>query len=378
MSSTDNLSNSGTSLKDVPALRAEVARLNQALSEASTARHDRERLMQAILDSTPVAVVLVGETGGIVFTNAAARTLFFEGNGAEGENLLQLLANVPESLRRALLSETDQIFTFEDGDGPETYHLAKRHVMLEGESHTLISVRHMTLEISRQEISVLKKTLRIIGHELANSMGPASSLLRSAQQMLSRPEMSGTLAKALQTVEERLAHLQSFLTGLAHLGQLPKPKKRSISWPVFMEGLRALWPDANIAAPPASEAWFDPGQVQQVLINLMKNAYEAGGARDGVGIEIENTPEGTRFSVLDRGPGMTDEVMAKALIPSFTTKEHGSGMGLTLCREIIDGHDGRFRIGRREGGGTAVTFWLPVRTPEPASNRARLTLTGIR
>jgi two-component system, NtrC family, nitrogen regulation sensor histidine kinase NtrY len=338
-----------------------------------------DHLLGIILDSTPAAMVLVGETGTIAFTNAAARSLFFDGHEVEGQNFLQMLATAPESLRRPLTSDNDQIFTFEQAGEPETYHLAKRQLSLEGEPHTLIIVRHMTHEISRQEISVLKKTLRIIGHELANSMAPASSLLRSARQMLARPELHANLVGALQTVEERLVHLSGFLTGLAQLGQLPRPKKRDVAWAPFVDGLRAMWPDAAVAGPPPTPGWFDPAQIQQVLINLVKNAHEAGGPRDGVAIEIEAAPEGgLRFTVLDRGPGMTDEVMRKALIPAFTTKEHGSGMGLALCRDIVDAHDGRLRIGRREGQGTLVSFWLPSRTTEPAANRARLTLTGER
>jgi two-component system nitrogen regulation sensor histidine kinase NtrY len=339
-----------------------------------------ERLLQVILDSTPAALVLVSEVGNIVFTNAAARRLFFDGREAKGENFLRMLGTVSEPLRRALLSDTDQIFTFDDGGDSETYHLAKTHFVLDGEPHALISVRHMTLEISRQEITVLKKTLRIIGHELANSLAPASSLLQSARLMVARPELHTKLVTALNTVEERLVHLNAFLAGLAHLGQLPKPRKREVTWPDFLDGLRALWPDVAIGAPPPAPGWFDPAQVQQVLINLVKNAHEAGGPRDGVGIDIEAAPEGgVRFTVVDRGPGMSDEVIAKALIPSFTTKEKGSGMGLVLCREIVEGHEGRLRIGRRQPGpGTTVSFWLPSRTPEPPMSRARLTLTGMR
>ena len=364
---------------DPVALRGEIQRLTEALGADQEGRQQRERLLQIIVDSTPVAVVLVGETGNIVFTNPAARRLFFEDRDAKGENFLQMLGNVTEPLRSALLSETDQIFTFEDSGDSETYHLAKSHFVFDEEPHTLISVRHMTREVSKQEIVVLKRTLRIIGHELANSMAPASSLLRSAGLMLERlktPELHSKIATVLQTVEERLQHLQGFLAGLAHLGQLPKPKKRDVAWPAFFEGLRALWSDVAIGEPPSTPGWFDPAQIQQVLINLVKNAHEAGGPRDGVSIELETVTEGgVRFSVLDRGPGMTDEVMSKALIPSFTTKEHGSGLGLTLCREIVDAHDGRLRIGRREGPGTVVSFWLPSRTVEPAVNRARLTLT---
>jgi signal transduction histidine kinase len=336
-------------------------------------------ILQLILDAAPAAMVVVGETGIIAFTNASARRLFFEGREAKRENFLKMVASASEPLRRALASDTDQIFAFEDEGGPETYHVSKRHFVLEDQPHTLITVRHITQEISRQEILVLKKTLRVIGHELANSMAPASSLLRSSRQMLARPELHGSLDKALQTVEERLVHLHGFLTGLAHLGQLPRPKKRDVPWPEFLDGLRVLWPDAAIGPPPPLPGWFDPAQIQQVLINLMKNAHEAGGPRDGVVVEVEAAPEGgVRFAVLDRGSGLSDEVMANALVPAFTTKEHGSGMGLALCREIVEAHDGRLRIRRRAGHGTVVSFWLPSRTPGPAHSRARLTLSGAR
>jgi two-component system, NtrC family, nitrogen regulation sensor histidine kinase NtrY len=344
-----------------------------------SSRDQSERLLSAIIDSTPVAMVLVGEIGNIVFTNAPARELFFGGHEVKGQNLLQMLAHAAEPLRRPLLSDTDQIFTFEDEGGPETYHLAKRYLVLDGEQHTLITVRNMTREISRQEITVLKRTLRIIGHEMANSLAPASSLLRSARQMLARPELQNSLMTALDTVEERIVHLHGFLSGLAQLGQLPRPRKRVVEWPAFLDGLRALWPDARVGGPPRSPGWFDPAQIQQLLINLVKNAHEAGGPREGVAIDVEDAPEGgVRFSVADRGSGMSDEVLKQALIPSFTTKEQGSGMGLTLCREIVDAHDGRLRIGRREGGGTVVSFWLPPRAPVSTSSRARLSLTGAR
>lgn len=339
----------------------------------------QERLMSVILDSTPAATLLVGETGRIAFTNQAARQLFFGGEEVTNQNFLTMLAEAPEPLRRPLLSDTDHIFTFEDRGEPETYHLTKRYFSIDDEPHTLIIVRHLTQEVARQEIAVLRKTLRVIGHELGNSMAPASSLLRSARQMLTRPELHEKLGSVLETVEQRLVHLQSFLVGLAKLGQLPKPKKRDVAWPAFLDGLRALWPDVNIGPPPGTPGWFDPAQIQQVLINLIKNAYEAGGPRDQVAIEIESPPDGgVRLTVLDRGQGMGDAVLEKALVPAFTTKEHGSGMGLALCRDIVDAHDGRLRIGRREGSGMLVSFWLPSRTFDPTASRARLTLTGAR
>jgi two-component system nitrogen regulation sensor histidine kinase NtrY len=333
-------------------------------------------LLAVILDGQPGAVVLLAETGTIVFTNAAARDLFFAGEQVTGKNFLHMVAGAAEPLRAPLLSDSDQIFTFEDGGETETYHVAKRPVVVDGRPHTLVTVRHMTEEIARQEIATLKKTLRIIGHELANSMAPAKSLLRSAQQLLGRPDQEPSVRIALQTVEERLVHLHGFLGGLAALGQLPRPRKREVAWGELAEGLRALWPDVAVTVSADGAGWLDPAQIQQVLINLVKNAHEADGPRDGVAVTIEAAAEGGhRFTVVDRGPGMNDELMRSALVPAFTTKDRGSGMGLPLCREIVAAHDGRLRIARRDGGGTAVSLWLPARRAVPAASRARLTLT---
>ncbi|HEX4965197.1 MAG TPA: sensor histidine kinase [Thermoanaerobaculia bacterium] len=100
--------------------------------------------------------------------------------------------------------------------------------------------------------------------------------------------------------------------------------------------------------------------MQQALINLLKNARESGSPPEEVKLAVDALGEGgVRFRVLDRGSGMTDEVMKKALLPFYTSKPGGSGLGLPLCREIVEAHGGRLRIERREGGGTAVVCWVP-------------------
>lgn len=100
--------------------------------------------------------------------------------------------------------------------------------------------------------------------------------------------------------------------------------------------------------------------MQQALINLLKNAHESGGPPAEVRLAVEPTGEGgVRFRVLDRGTGLSDEGMKKALLPFYTSKPGGSGLGLPLCREIVEAHGGRLRIERRAGGGTAVVCWIP-------------------
>ncbi len=105
-----------------------------------------------------------------------------------------------------------------------------------------------------------------------------------------------------------------------------------------------------------------PPGMRQVLINLLKNAVEASDGDPRITVRIDRLTDGdTRVQVTDHGRGMSDEVMRKALLPFYSTKQSGTGVGLPLCREIVEAHGGSLRIQGREGGGTVVTFLLPPR-----------------
>lgn len=364
---------------DPAALRQEIARLEGELAEREAAALERQVLLQAVVDGAPAAIVLLDEVGVIRFTNLAARELFFEGNAPEGQNFLLLLASVPEPLRKALLADADHIFSFGAHGETETYQVAKRHLILDGQPHSLLTVRNMTVELSRQENLVLRKAIRVIHHEFANSLAPVISLLRSARSKIGKPEATQKLEQMLTVIEDRVSHLNVFLSGFAALGRLPAPRLQEVEWEGFLGRLRPLLEDVAISAAPSGAGWFDPAQVQQILINLVKNAREAGSTPDQIEIEVAAAAEGGyRATVSDRGQGMNDEALEHAMVPSFTTKPTGSGMGLTLCREIVDAHRGRLKIARREGGGITVSFWLPPREAASSAgsmSRARLSLS---
>jgi len=110
---------------------------------------------------------------------------------------------------------------------------------------------------------------------------------------------------------------------------------------------------------PTDAAWFDRTQVEQMLINLVKNAHEAGGAEDAVELAVETRGRELRIEVRDRGPGMSATVLSHALLPFYSTKRTGTGLGLALAREISEAHGGRLLLANREGGGLMVTVVLP-------------------
>jgi signal transduction histidine kinase len=353
----------------------QTAALRGAEAEA-TAR------LQAMVEVSPLAMVLHDDDGQISFANEAARTLFFSGQRPEGKNFLRLLKGAPEALKRALTADDDDLFTLERDGQRETFGLSRRAVTFDGRPHQLLAVKLATREVSRREVEILKKVIRVISHELNNSLGSVSSLLHSAK-MIARdpqPRLLPRLATALDTIQERTEHLKGFLDGYAALARVPRPMRRSVAIVDLAERLRRLYPDVAIEAA-ACEGHFDAAQIEQVVINLMKNAREAGGADidTTLAISASEEPGAIEIRLADRGKGLSDEALAHVTMPFFTTKPKGSGLGLTLCRDILEAHGGSLLVRNREGGGAEVMCYLPG--PTPASllmtlSRASWTLGG--
>jgi two-component system, NtrC family, nitrogen regulation sensor histidine kinase NtrY len=366
-----------TGERDADALVSAVNALGASMRRELRDVAQRETLLRTLVDSAPMAIVLFTDGGRIVYTNDAARDLFFEGKALDGGNFLSLLEKAPEPLRKALLGDRDELFTVEEEGERETYHLSKRHFELEGEPHTLLMVKHLTQELNRQEVEVWKKMIRVMNHELNNSLAPISSLIHSARVIAKSKDPAAKLERVFDTVAERADHLKTFLEGYARFARLPTPRIDKVEWSPFLEGIAALHPRVKIEHPTDGDAgWFDAGQMQQVLINLLKNAEEAGGAPEDITLAVE--PDGTggvRLVVRDRGKGMSEEVLRNALLPFYSTKERGTGLGLALCREIVEAHGGRIRIRSREGGGTEVSCRIPGRTMPSGGMKVRLTLT---
>ncbi|MBZ0237923.1 MAG: ATP-binding protein, partial [Deltaproteobacteria bacterium] len=338
-------------------------------SENTTiAAGEREALLRAALDGTPSAIVVFSERGRISLANAAARELFFEDRDPQGENFVAMIGRAPNALRRALSGEGDELFSVDDAAGErQTYMLGKRRFVVGGESMVLVLVKNVSRELHRQETDAWKHMIRVFCHELNNSLAPVSSLVHSARMMVDGNPVAPKLERIFETISERTEHLRVFLDSYAEFARLPMPRLQVVEWRPFLERLLALWPSVTLVGePPAEPAWFDPAQIEQVLINLLKNASECGGPPDAVELSVESLgARGVRVTVADRGPGMSREVMERALVPFFSTKDQGSGLGLTLCREIVEAHAGAMRFENREGGGLAVHVRLVPRSAPP-------------
>jgi two-component system nitrogen regulation sensor histidine kinase NtrY len=347
-------------------------RERQASAEQST------RLLHTLIDAAPMAILLLEDGGGIEYANDTARSLFFEGRSLAPANFLAMLGEAPPAFREAVLSEQDRLFTVTVESVPETYHLAKRHFELHGGTHTLLMVKHLTRELRKQEIDIWKKLVRVVSHELNNSLAPIKSLVHSAR-IITKSDGDPKLDRMFSTIDERATHLQSFVESYARFARLPTPRRENVRLDEFLAHVGALASYARVSAPPAgAQASFDRLQLEQVIINLLKNAKEAGGAAEAVVLEVKHDGAGgVTFVVSDRGPGMSPEVLESAMLPFYSTKEGGSGLGLALCREIVEAHGGDIRLENRDGGGLAVTCTLPGPAQPAVASKARLTLSHV-
>ncbi|MFO1406518.1 MAG: ATP-binding protein [Steroidobacteraceae bacterium] len=347
--------------EDDPVIRRLVENYNGIGARLRAQRQDlyqRELLLDTVIQTTPLALVLTNANGTVLYANLAARQLFNAGHKLEGLAFPDLLARMPAAMREAYAGEQDTLFTVEIGGESQVHHLSQRRFLLNGQPHRLCLLKQLTRELNAREVSTWKRVIRVIAHEINNSVAPIASLAQSGQRLAAAPD-GAQLKRVFGAIEERMAHLAGFVDGYSRFAKLPLPRVAPVEWRGFLESLRAMSPFASDGEWPRGTAHLDESQMQQVLLNLLRNAVEAGSPVEEIRVGVAAHGGGWRLTVADRGAGMSDEVLANALLPFYSTKSTGTGLGLTLCREIVEAHGGTIDLANREGGGLLVRLWLP-------------------
>jgi nitrogen fixation/metabolism regulation signal transduction histidine kinase len=350
--------------------------LEEALARFRGARladEARRRYLEALLEQVPVALLSLHDDGAIELLNNAARRLL----DAPGRLRIDALDAYGAAFQRDLAQSRPggRTLTRTELDGLHRHLiLSTAQITLDGRTRRLISLQDIQSELDRSELSAWQDMVRVLSHEILNSLTPIASLARTADEIVADlearlapqagdPESMTDLRDAVQTVARRSDGLLQFVKSYRRLTQLPPPSLRPISVKQYFRRLDRLlaaeWAGRGVAlhmGEPAEglELLADEGLLDQAVINVLTNAAEAAAAAPAPevwltgGISERGRPV---IEVADNGPGFADEIRDKIFLPFFTTKPDGSGIGLALARQIMLLHKGAITAStRREGG----------------------------
>lgn len=246
-----------------------------------------------------------------------------------------------------------------------------------GMERRLISLKNIHSVLERNEMEAWQKLIRVLTHEIMNSITPIISLSETLSERgvpVALKDAGGekeyaVMLQAMQTIHRRSKGLLGFVENYRRLTRLPAPVCASVSVRELFTDLQKLFPDETIhfELPPSEKILnVDRAQIEQVLINLLKNAREASGRREEPRIEVKAAfaPKVTSsltswrctITVRDNGEGILPEVQDKIFVPFFTTKTAGSGIGLSLCKQIMNQHGGNISVYSEAGKGSCFTL----------------------
>lgn len=216
--------------------------------------------------------------------------------------------------------------------------------------------------LERNEMEAWQKLIRVLTHEIMNSITPIISLSETLSEREVSEKNYSVMRQGMQTIHRRSKGLLEFVENYRKLTRLPAPVRRPVSVRELLQDLQKLFPETyiHIELPETDRMLqIDRAQIEQVLINLLKNAKEACGKKASPRIEVKMQPVFSwqcLITVSDNGDGILPEVQDKIFVPFFTTKPSGSGIGLSLCKQIMNRHGGNITVQSAVGKGSCFTL----------------------
>jgi nitrogen fixation/metabolism regulation signal transduction histidine kinase len=354
--------------------------MNQVMERLRTSRAEREeqaQYLQALINHIPVALIAIEDNVSVQLMNFAARRLF----EAPCTKFAEFLRYGPEFAAglEHLGPGEGIILRMERRNGPLQLKAAATDLFLGGRRRRLISLQNIESELTAHELIAWQTVIRVMAHEVMNSLAPVTSLAGTAHELVngvhlrlpdSDPNKSvlADADDALETMKRRSEGLLHFVQSHRRLtkrivarretvpvGRLFARLERLLAGELETRGVRL----AVSVKPQDLDIQADIELLDQALINLVRNSIEALGDKSGgvISLSAYSDSEGkTVLAVGDNGPGIPSDQREKVFVPFFTTKRMGSGVGLTLVRQIVSVHGGQVVISDAEGGGAVVSM----------------------
>jgi nitrogen fixation/metabolism regulation signal transduction histidine kinase len=356
------------------ALNESFNQVIQQFIKTRAEKEDHHHQLQTIVQHLSIGIITFRKDGQVDIYNNAIKQLFKINTLKHIKELAQIDEELPEKLLHLRQDESKLIKLYQEEELMQL-SVQATEFKKKGEEYLLISIKNIHSELERKEVDSWQQLIRVLTHEIMNSITPISSLASTVIQMLPddknqnfESEDLESMHQALSTISRRSDGLLNFVTLYRDLTRIPQPNFRQVvvkdmlfdAKLLLLHRTGASHIDIQIQTIPEDiSIKADPNLIEQVLINLLINAHHALENRDNPQIILSsrfNKNERVVIEIADNGTGIKPEMMDKIFMPFFTSKSEGSGIGLSLSRQIMHLHKGNIFVKSIHGTGSVFTL----------------------
>lgn len=345
------------------AVLLEVNELAETLHEQRLGAVEATALLRTVMEQIDVAVFAFDPAQRLRIVNRTGERLM-------GRNVEQLLGRTAEELAVTdWFADAPRVVDLSPpgSAGAGRWEVRRTTFRLGGLPHDLLVLSDVSRPLREQERQAWQRLIRVIGHELGNSLAPIKSIAGSLETLLQRQPLPADwrddMTRGLQVIASRTESLSRFTAAYARLARLPAPILAPVVLKPLLQRVAGFESRVPIQLRPGPDLTVtaDGDQLEQLLINLIRNAADASLEVDSSPVSVgwRRTRHGADIWVEDTGPGLANTT--NLFVPFFTTKPDGTGIGLVLCRQIAEAHDGSLKLeNRADGRGARATLTLPL------------------
>lgn len=306
---------------------------------------EQNHFLDLLIEVSPMGIITLGADGVITGGNrAAARYLDMD----TAKDLTGLKpADITSTLGKVLAALQDREVRVVRLNDSMVYRCSRLSFMESGISHPFYLIEKLTDEVMKAERKSYEKVIRMMAHEVNNSLAGIISVMETAEEEVGDPDLS----EAIAACENRCRDMGAFITKFASAVKIPEPVKKNVDLSELLRSRTSLFESICSATgskltmtlpDKETSVFIDPVLMEQVVTNIVKNAAESAG--EGGMVEISIEEPGTKLIITDNGPGISPEAAEMLFTPFFTTKETGHGLGLLLVSEVLNSHGCRFSL----------------------------------
>jgi len=339
---------------------------NRILAGFQDARAERDiqaGYLETVVKHVPVPFIAARADGTLSLVNNPARRLTGLPALRRFEQLAELDPQLPDMMQN-IEPGSQQLLQTRVRDIPAELRVSVSEIRMAGETERLYSIENLSGELTARESSAWRNLIRVLTHEIMNTLTPITSLAQTTATMIDEPDATDDIREAVTTIARRSEGLMNFVSRYRELLQVPQPDSAAIRVTDVLASVAGLMAselkgvslDVDVV-PESMEVYADRQLLDQVLVNLVKNAADAMRDADSPALRLSGKMDFGRviLRVRDNGPGIPEETMEQIFIPFFTTKRDGSGIGLSLSRQIMTAHRGEIVV-ESDSTGTVVSL----------------------